>query len=257
MATYDYASDGGNNYPVEPGQIWRAGECIIACGDLESGHAEALFERFGVPYLTVTDTPWNAGNARSFRTKAEPFTGVTSRPVDFEAFLRRIVLLARRCIGGAFFEMGVAQLPLLERLIIESGGDVQAVWDITYYRKHPCKWVRMPGPINPYLTEEAIAAVRKSMPSRADIEAKYAPQFAGKDDTEVVEPAINWFSERPSEVEEMSLVFDPCTGRGLMAETAHKLGRRFLGLELHPKRVSVTLTKLAACGLTPETAGTL
>ena len=57
--------------------------------------------------------------------------------------------------------------------------------------------------------------------------------------------------------EEGDWVFDPCTGLGCTARHAQRLGRRFLGLELHPRRLANTLAQLIIDGDEPHKIGTL
>ena len=56
------------------------------------------------------------------------------------------------------------------------------------------------------------------------------------------EPVMTWavLEEEP----QGSVIFDPCTGQGLTAVTAQRLGHVFVGTELHPRRMAVTIDKL-------------
>jgi hypothetical protein len=217
---WTYDGSGGTRYPVEPGQVWQAGRHRLICGDLQTGAAFDLMTRFK-PDLVYTDPPWNAGNAASFRTKAQ-----MPGKVDFPAFLHHLVVAINCVRRYAFIEMGRQNAELLERMIVFSGGTVLARWPITYYRHNPCElfcasWTGQPRP----------ECDLKGLDD--DVTPFYALEAVRK----------------PGD-----LVFDPCTGRGLTARTAEKLGLTFLGLELSPWRMSAALSSLAdaGCAVTQE-----
>ena len=72
MASWTYASSGGEEYPVQDGDLWTAGPHRIACGDLERGDALDLLHNLkALPDIVYTDPPWNAGNAASFRRRTK------------------------------------------------------------------------------------------------------------------------------------------------------------------------------------------
>jgi hypothetical protein len=222
---WTYVKDGGLNYPVAPGDVWRAGDHILACGDLEAGQGRALLKLAGrEPDLIYTDPPWGAGNAASFRTKA----GVPRR-VDFPAFLTHLVQLTSAARRDVFMEMGFAQVHLLSAIIVRLGGQLVREWTVTYYRRHPSKLVHF----------------------RWYGEGDDPPDLNGMDDDDTPRAALQ-ACLRPGD-----LVMDPCTGRGLTAATVAALGARFIGLELSPHRLSCTLTKLAGFGCRISWAGRL
>jgi hypothetical protein len=221
---WHYASTGGLNYPVQPGEVWRADHHVIACGDLEAGDGLRLIDRFGAPDLVYSDPPWNDGNAGAFRSKA----GIP-RKVNFTEFLDQLLTVVRMARRDVFLEMGIANTPHLMDLAELHGGEVVRRWPITYYRRHPCMLLhlRWQGPA-------------------ADVDG-----LAGMDDEDTPGAALK-ACMRPGDV-----VMDPCTGRGLTAFTVATAGRTFHGLELSPWRMSCTLTRLAAAGCTIEREGPL
>jgi 16S rRNA G966 N2-methylase RsmD len=93
-------------------------------------------------------------------------------------------------------------------------------WDITYYRTKPCK-LYLTGAADPH-------------------------DYTALDDEHTPDAVLDG---RPSG----GIVLDPCCGRGLTLEAAHRHGWTAIGNELNPYRVSVTLTKLARLtDTTPE-----
>jgi hypothetical protein len=221
---WHYASSGGLNYPVQPGDVWRAGPHVIACGDLEAGDGLRLIDRFGVPDVVYSDPPWNDGNAGAFRTKA-----AMPRKVDFTQFLRALLNVVRTARRDVFLEMGLAKTPLLMDLIAQHGGQVMRCWSITYYRRHPCALLHL----------------------RWQGESAVVDGLTGMDDDDTPAAALG-ACLRASDV-----VMDPCTGRGLTAFTVATAGRTFMGLELSPWRMSCTLTRLATLGYTINLEGQL
>ncbi|MGH9821669.1 MAG: DNA methyltransferase [Blastocatellia bacterium] len=224
--------DAGDRWPVRFGQIWQVGPHILGCGDIEQGHANQLFQRFGAAAtssICVVDPPFNQLNAGLFRRKAATWIDQPSSPVDFTGLLGRVVDAAKLC-GLAFIEMGVASTRMLKLAIQKSGGQIIGDWSITYGKKNPCRLLAAS-----WRPEAAVLG----------------NDFTGVDDLDFPALVIERFSA-PGD-----LVFDPCFGRGLMARVAHPLNRRFLGLELNPRRMAVTIDSLTKFGISPVLIGTL
>jgi hypothetical protein len=214
MTEFDYARHGGNVFPVQPGEVWTVDRHMLACGDLELGDGQRLLALAGsAPDIVYSDPPWGGGNAAAFRTKA----GVP-RKVDFDLFLRRLLPLVASAKRDVFLEMGDEHTRDLVALIGELGGRALQAWKITYYRKNPC-WL-----------------IQASWHGQHG----QAPDMTGMDDTATPTAAFEAVA-RPGDV-----IFDPCTGLGCTADAVARLPGdcRFVGLELHPKRMSATLTRL-------------
>lgn len=218
--------DAGDRWPVAPGEVWRAGPHLMACGDIEQPESIVWINGSPAPAMVYVDPPWGAGNARSFRTKA----GV-GRPVDFDTFLGHLFDAVSRTTGPIFMEMGNAHTSRLVLAAQQRGLSILDHWAITYYGKHPCS-------LFAFVKRDSLLTPRAG--------------FTGLDDEETPAAAISLYSQRGD------LVLDPCTGRGLTALSADAHGRRFLGLELHPRRLAVTLDALHhQSGHQPERAGNL
>jgi hypothetical protein len=209
-------------YPVQPGDVWRVGLHRIACLDLQgAAHAAAWAMELaaeGGCAMAFSDPPWNAGNARSFRTKAG-LDGDKGRAVDFADLMARIIGVLAQVVpqGPVWMEMGNASAPAVETMLAEAGWPILDRWPVVYYQTKPCSLIRAAragaplGPTGPAGQDEpfftAFAVARDCPPGQR--------------------------------------VFDPCAGRGLTAVTAAQAGRVFRGAELNPRRISVTLAKLA------------
>lgn len=225
---WDYGP-AGDRWPVNVGDVWQVGQHIFLCGDLETGVAYRFLGRFGDPDMTYSDPPWNTGNANAFLTKAGH-----SRRTNIEDFLIAFCGPIWRTRGAIFTEMGNQSLELLQHEIRRIKGFVIAVWPITYYRRNPTNLVLWGN--NPQIESSLSTALN------------YGP--GNMDDEDTPSWAIG-LASRPGD-----LIFDPCTGRGLTPISAHKLGRRAIGIELHPRRLAVTLDKLHNLGAgVPEQIG--
>jgi hypothetical protein len=228
MAKWDYAGDGGTIYPVRVGDIWRCGDAKIQCCDLEHPSTRASLMSLGKWDLVYVDPPWNAGNARSFRTKAG-VDGEKGHAVDFSGLLDRLFSFST---GVPFFmEMGNKSIELMQERATAARLKFVRTWPVTYYHKYPHTLV--------YLES-----------GNSHLDSRNMPDFTGMDDDDTPELAINTFTRMGQ------TVCDPCTGRGLIPQWALQMGRKFVGNELNPYRISVTLRKLnELTGLKPECIG--
>ncbi len=213
--------DAGDRWKVGTGDVWAAGNHILGCGDIEHGYAERLMAKFGAPDITYVDPPWSQGNAKSFYTKA----GLVYPETGFILFLQKLIDVVRVTKGPVYIEMGKQHVDDLQTIIINSGGKVLNVWGVTYYRKYPSFLVR------------AVWG-----------DHKYTPDvnLTSMDDDDTPSAAITYDSAKSA------LVFDPCMGRGLTCRSAHQLGRRFVGLELHPRRLACAVDWLSEQGEAPR-----
>ena len=210
--------DAGDRFPIKPGEVWASGVHILACADLELGAVDEFLDRFCpcCPDCTYTDPPWNAGNASSFRTKA----GVPAK-VDFGAFLDRVIAVIARTKGLFWIETGFKDESKLTGALTRGFDEPIKVrrFEVTYYRKHPSLLYAC--------ARESSGLVLDELPNVNGLDDDFTPNLAIQAST------------GPGDV-----VFDPCTGRGLTCRTAHELGRRFVGTELHPRRLACVLAWL-------------
>jgi hypothetical protein len=218
-------------YPVMPGDLWRVGDHHLLCGDLEVGAGEDFFRLMGehdplmFPTMAYTDPPWDAGNARSFRTKAHTSTPeIETRAVIFKSLIWKGLQALDQVQGPVFVEMGLRNHGFVVDLAKEAGYMHLQSWPITYYKTKPCKLI--------LLSKHTVGLGSDGSPRGMDEPAGWCI-FA---------------ASNPGDV-----VFDPFMGQGLVAEEAARLGRIAWGIELNPRRLAVTLAKLAkATGEEPQ-----
>jgi len=224
--------DAGDKYPVEPGQVWvvdappldTVHTSRFLCADLE--HDGKTINDFllgygshGMPFIrcSYTDLPYNQGLAQGFRTKA----GLKNK-ADFEALTEKVIDYASLHVAGcSFFEVGREHADRIANLCYENDAEDVKTWGITYHKTAPAaligaswqddKWGRC-------ITEES-------------------PE--GMDDMHTPSWAISCHTN------EGEYVLDLCMGRGLTATSARKLDRHVVGVELHPRRLAVTLDKVS------------
>jgi hypothetical protein len=214
-----YKKDGGENYPVQPGEVWHVGAHQIRCGDL-TNHKDHVWLQGFVPDLVYCDPPWGQALATGFRTKA----GLTDF-VSYQSLYKTVFRLVALHYPDvpAYFEQGRKWTAEMQEIAAAEGLELTQDWDITYDGKSPA-------------TLTMFNAAGRSHSNLRGYDDMQTPGMAIVDHTR-----------------QGDLVLDPMTGRGLTAWSAADLGRRFVGLELSPHRVSVTLTKLhKLTGLEPH-----
>ena len=218
----------GDKWPVRVGDIWTAGPNPLACLDLETPMADAFYGNLREPLaLVYSDPPWDTGNAKSFRTKAGlPHDGVTVTRLWHRIMSLVVSRLAPS--GDLYLEIGTRHRDDAARWMADAGRPMSDQWPIVYYDKHPC-WL---------LRSASIPRMEQTTP-------------AGLDDELTPEWAVA-ASTQPGD-----LVCDPCSGRGLTVCAAQRAGRRFVGTELHPRRMAIALDRLARLGLEPRKVGEL
>lgn len=222
---WDYG-DAGDRIPIKTGDIWRVDHHIFACGDLELRHDEALLNKHVVsPQMTYVDPPWTPSLLTGFRTKAG-----LPRGKPFSDFLDNLIRAISPTSGDCYIEMGKQHVDSLRQKVEDSGGVIEADFPITYYKKNPARLLR----------------VSFGYPRNASF------AFDNMDDADTPAKAV-----RESTVP-MEWVFDPCTGKGLTAVAAATQGRRFIGMELNPRRMAVAIDAVSRLvGKKPEKVGTL
>jgi DNA modification methylase len=165
--------------------------------------------------LIFVDPPWNLGNLNTFYTKA----GRTDYQNSFEVFYKRLF----ECIGEirptvCYVEVGKEYLA---DFIFEMRKLFKYVtfYNSTYYHR-----------------KQSICYVIRGSAKRKKLPLDYMDE----------EDIIAWVCEH----EDYECIGDLCMGQGLVGIHAHKNGKRFVGTELNPKRLSVLLEKLSKNGCT-------
>ncbi len=214
--------DAGDRYPVSIGDIWQVDKHLFACGDLEEGYAQELLTYANVsPVATFVDPPWIAGNATAFRTKA----GV-SRKVDYMHLMSCIFDVITH-IPFCVMTMGNKSSEQIVGLGKQKGFAHTRSFPMFYYRVHPCRLL--------LFSQEPL---------------DFEPPCADEDPV--------WIACMDALLTSGNTIFDPCVGRGGTAIHAHQRGCTMIGMELHPRRLAVTLDRLekASAGI-PQKVGVL
>jgi hypothetical protein len=220
-----YGAKGGA-YPVEPGQVWRVGNHLVACGDLEAGDGERFLSwarehSVWQPELYYVDPPWSPAYISRFRAGA----GVEKRP---EHTVKSIVQRLARLATGAplLMEMGTTyEASEVIGWVYEArepfGSNVALVVPITYAGGKPA------------------ALYAFGLDEDVHLEG-----LRGTDDELTPALAMQQLTKAGG------VVVDLCLGLGATARAAEKTGRVCWGLELHPRRCSASLYDLcrAYCG---------
>jgi hypothetical protein len=226
MSMFAYKED-DDRYNVHPGDVWQALDltgtprAILACGDIQRDTFQLAHQAAGAPRISLlySDPPWGAGNARTFRTKA----GLRDGPVDFTILAQHIAALCR----------------LAAHYIIEMGGryyqHVQTILqDVTERPVHAYR-----GGWGPRAKPGAVARGEARYSSMRYLTSTELDVLDGTCDHYTPALSINALTQ-PGD-----WIADCCTGRGLTPRSAISSGRRFVGSELNPRRVAITLQKLS------------
>lgn len=218
MITYRYG-DAWERYPVQPGDYWRVGNADFLCGDITDVDVEAQLkaligtERF----IVYSDPPWTPANETAFRHKAGLAKG------EFEDFVTAWCCCVLE--SDEIFLEATAALPVPDNFFFQTlavvGYQPSHLWRITYKQHRPCLLARCAPLIKmPH-------AVRHSETDWKEIN--------GMDSSRVPARLLSCY--------EPTLVFDPCVGMGLTARAAVSNGHRFIGCELHPRRMAVAIAR--------------
>ena len=214
--------DAHESYPISRNEIWSVGDYEFKCVNLYDIDKIPFNGNIDYAYL---DPPWNQTNLQSFHTKAE-----LSQWVSFRKFIPHLCNLLSEVKHDVFIEMGKQRLGFLMQEIEKSGGEVLNVWNITYYKKRHCRLVRACWG-TPQLTDSIYAGL----------------DFEGMDDEKTplhVARAIAKITVM-EDPENRPTLFDACTGKGLTTQAALQTGLRFVGTELHPRRLAWAIKRAA------------
>lgn len=157
--------------------------------------------------LVYSDPPWGPGNLMYWRTHNKE----TVRP-SWETFLDTFVSVVSESVktgGHIFVEMGVRWVDELAHVMRSHGISESSRWNCLYGNpKLPnVLWYSGPG-------------------CRTDP--------SGMSGVKMTHTALSGVATKGA------LVFDPCCGKGMTARCSIRLGMRFAGVELNPKRAEVT-----------------
>jgi hypothetical protein len=212
---------------VEPGDIWRVGEHVLACADVGQDAGVRLIEFLGEPpTLLYSDLPWSASVAGAYRRMAG-----APGPLPFEDLVGGVLRAANLARGCAFLEISASPKAnaTLEAEADKIGLDIRDRWP-TRWNHFDGMLLRVKGGNHPHPDLPGSASTHHELPLHCVLSCT-----------------------QPGD-----LVMDTCMGFGLIAMAAVATGRRALGTELNPKRVKRSIQKVAAVvHATPERIGTL
>lgn len=206
--------DAHDKFHVEPGEIWAAGPHVFLCGDLETDDIERFIKMIPRPvHMVYTDPPWNAGNAKYWRTHAG-----MSRDVDINNLWSCICEIIQQLNAEeVFIEQSVRNWHDFEKIAAKHNlPSLTGKWVVFYGSPH-----------KPNILLRFAETERQGFnPSGLHGEAMTDYVFRC-----VAQPG--------------KIVVDPCVGKGMTARMAHKYGMICYGMELNPKRLAVTLDWLS------------
>lgn len=212
---WDYASEGGTDWPVEPGDLWQVGDHLVLCGDPEAGSSELAAKLCGfAPTVACVDPPWGAGIHAGFRVK--------SGLGPYQDYDRLLYCVLRACAYASMVMVETGNRivgDLTERAAL-AGLSPSRSWGITYGSKSPCALVG-------FVSD--------------DIDPAW-PDFEGLSDKQA------WMLAFSALTEPGDLVLDPFCGVGRSAVAVARAQCLFVGAELQPARMSVCLCALAKAG---------
>ena len=182
----------------------------VEVGELSIERAQVAMAGAGGADIIYSDPPWGAGNLKYWRTHNGE---LESRP-DWAVFMAtfcQVVAEHRKPSAPVFIEMGQRWADELARAMDAVGIVEAARWTAFYGSPKRPNVLWFSGPLVP---ESLILSGGDAMTMSALRSVA-----------------------RPN-----SVVLDPCCGKGMTARCALKLGMRFRGVELNPKRAAVTRT---------------
>lgn len=210
MVNWNYG-DAYKRHPISEGQlVIFNNESTLAVHDIFNPLPPFML---GADLIFV-DAPWNIGNLNAFYTKA----GLHAENSSFEKFYKHLFECIKEISPGTCYcEIGKEYLA---EFIFEMRKLYRFVtfYNSTYYHKKTnlCYVVRGSGK-------------RVKLP------------LDGLDEEDI----IAWVCKN----EQYQCIGDLCMGKGLVAYHATVNGKQFVGTELNPKRLSVTIESVSKLGL--------
>lgn len=217
---WKYEGAGGTKFPVQKGEVWRAGPHLLACIDLLVDFNRFRQKWAAQPKMLYSDPPWNDSNVSSFYTKAGRTKGTSHAEL-----LKGVCDIAASMRVPAWLEGSSLNVQVVKRAVEATGGRMLHAFNVTYYKKNPSMLFQVSwGP---------------------DFAA---PDVEGRDDADTPLICLH-HAVSTGLLSRGDTVLDTCTGlSGLTAQAASKCGLNFVGSELSPYRMSGALSCLEALG---------
>ena len=205
----------------------QIGTHALMVGDITT---DAVSQLMGAELADViySDPPWGPGNQQYWHTMRE--RGSVPR-TSWEKFLDAfagVAMAHTKPEAPVFIEMGCRWADQLAETMTAHGFECVKRWMMTYgQRSKP-----LPVTLNLFGRPEAMARLQ-TLTQEIDRDWPAVPH--GEPVTKHVLSCC---------VQKNHIVLDPCTGLGMTARWAHKLGASFRGTEMNAKRLERTATWL-------------
>ena len=160
--------------------------------------------------VIYSDPPWGPGNQQYWHTYNQRGSAPRTNWDDFLAAFCSVCRAHKTLEAPVFVEMGLRWAEQLDAAMALEGLPLQRMWAITY--GHPAR----PNSLRLYGPQDVPVTFTKT----------HGPPVTATILGAVVKPGM--------------VVLDPCCGLGMTARNTHKLGGKFRGCELNPKRLAVT-----------------
>jgi hypothetical protein len=216
----------GDRYPIEVGDIVKVGPHILACGDIEMGAGEELIEQCWLPDIMYCSPPWNVKQYRLDRLKGDVPGG------DYEMFLDDLVELSQTAEKHSFLMCGSREYEDLDLRLGE-----------TY---------TTPGVLNRYNINGLTSSQQLLFHIDKKLEGEgYSRKLDWADEEFAPYIVARTFGTKND------IMFDPCmTGHASM-EAAETHDKRFIGIDLIPRRLSTLIERFVRRGYDWEIIGKL
>jgi hypothetical protein len=219
---------------IERGRIYRVGPHLFACGDFETDSWFHLTRLLDAPCpLVYSDPPWNAGNARYWRSHADGTSLAVNWPQFCERWCRCVAMIQPTIIYTEQSAIGHHASTMIQAAKAAGLPPLDQVYRVHYGA--------------PVSTGERISVFR-----RENLLCRFATSDWTGDPSGLAGQAMtrHVFEHEPL-IEHCrgQFVADPCVGKGMTARMAHEFGMRCVGLELNPRRLQVTIDWLTKQGM--------
>ena len=214
-----FAKLGGQEHPVQPGELWRGGDHLMCCADMTSAaHLSWLTKRAADPETRpkaiYCAPPWRDTTLAKWYDEA----GAGKPPVAIDEVAATLLAIAQMLGVPTFLQLSYSNHRRATEAVRSKGGLVVGRTEMRYASGLYCValGVTWGAPFD--------------FPDLAQVRELDAPRVA-----------FDGLALAPG-----SWVYDPFMGLGATALAAKALGLRALGTELSPYRTSACLVQLAA-----------
>jgi hypothetical protein len=218
--------------PVRHGDIWRVGEHLFGCGDIEEGSVLAALLALAAPLtLVYADPPWTSANATTYRAMSG---AERARKADWHSVFFRALSPARDRKLLCYTEMGWnprgEAMQLARRMGARCPWWERVTYPWTASVIFPADFRDPPGPVAPVTGAHGWQSDAQWLTSGHP------------------EPSALAFAAH-----EPGVVLDPCCGEGYTSRSAVTAGWTFVGHEITARRLWNGIQRIALItGNSPE-----